>query len=69
LYRNGFSALFSGRQKRLYHRCRVSTGIEVLAVNVSMLTDDLTFSFLPSPDASSYILSIEEIGISGQTGK
>jgi len=30
-----------------------------------MLTDDLTFSFLPSPDASSYILSIEEIGIPG----
>ncbi|HWK04227.1 MAG TPA: AraC family transcriptional regulator [Puia sp.] len=44
----------------------VSTGIEVLAVNVSMLTDDLTFSFLPSPDASSYILSIEEIGIPGK---
>jgi AraC-like DNA-binding protein len=46
----------------------VSTGIEVLAVNVSMLTDDLTFSFLPSPNAasSSYILSIEEISIPGR---
>ncbi len=44
----------------------VSTGIEVLAVNVSMLTDDLTFSFLPSQDASSYILSIEEISIPGK---
>ncbi|HEX9511683.1 MAG TPA: AraC family transcriptional regulator [Puia sp.] len=44
----------------------VSTGIEVLAVNVSMLTDDLTFSFLPSQNASSYILSIEEICIPGK---
>ena len=44
----------------------VSTGIEVLAVNVSMLTDDLTFSFLPSPSASSYILTIEEICIPGK---
>jgi len=38
----------------------VATGIEVLAVNVSMLTDDLTLQFLPSPDADSYILSFEE---------
>ena len=43
----------------------ISTGIEVLAVNVSMLTDDLTFSFLPSQNAASYILSIEEISIPG----
>src|ERR1700753_3175697 len=44
----------------------VSTGIEVLAVNVSMLTDDLTLSFLPSPDSASYILSIDEISIPGK---
>jgi AraC-like DNA-binding protein len=41
-------------------------GIEILAVNVSMLTDDLTFSFLPSANASSYILSFDEIGIPGK---
>ena len=39
----------------------VTTGIEVLAVNVSMLTDDLTFSFLPSQSASSYILCFDAI--------
>ena len=44
----------------------VSTGIEVLAVNVSMLTDDLTLSFLPSPHASSYILSFDEISVPGK---
>ncbi|MDP4217599.1 MAG: AraC family transcriptional regulator [Bacteroidota bacterium] len=38
-------------------------GIEILGVNVSMLADDLTFSFLPSPNASSYILSFDEIGV------
>jgi AraC-like DNA-binding protein len=37
-------------------------GIEILAVNVSMLADDLTFSFLPSRNSSSYILSFDEIG-------
>ena len=44
----------------------VPAGIEVLAVNVSMLTEDLTFSFLPSPSASSYILSIDEITVPGK---
>jgi len=47
----------------------VATGIEVLAVNVSMLTDDLTLQFLPSPDADSYILSFEEIEIPGKSGE
>jgi AraC-like DNA-binding protein len=41
----------------------IGTGIEVLAVNVTMLTEDLTFSFLPSQNASSYILSFDEIDI------
>ena len=41
----------------------VASGIEVLAVNVSMLTDDLTFSFLPAQSSSAYILSFDEIGI------
>ena len=45
----------------------IHTGIDILAVNVSMLTDDLTFSFLPSQSASSYILSFDEIGIPGKT--
>src|SRR5882762_2656153 len=44
----------------------VATGIEVLAVNVSMLTDDLTLSFLPSQHASSYILSFDEISVPGK---
>ncbi len=44
----------------------VSTGIEVLAVNVSMLTEDLTFRFLPAPGSSSYILSFDEIEIPGK---
>jgi AraC-like DNA-binding protein len=39
----------------------IPAGIEVLAVNVSMLTDDLTFSFLPSESSSSYILSFDDI--------
>lgn len=43
----------------------ISAGIEVLAVNVSMLTEDLTFSFLPFSHASSYILSIEDITLPG----
>jgi AraC-like DNA-binding protein len=44
----------------------VTTGIEVLAVNVSMLTDDLTLHFLSSPNADSYILSFDEIEIPGK---
>lgn len=38
-------------------------GIEVLAVNVSMLAEDLTFRFLPSKSGSSYFLSFEEISL------
>jgi AraC-like DNA-binding protein len=41
----------------------IASGIEVLAVNVSMLTDDLTFSFLPGESSSAYILSFDEIGM------
>jgi AraC-like DNA-binding protein len=36
-------------------------GIEVLAVNVSMLTEDLVFNFLPSRGETTYILSFDEI--------
>jgi len=44
----------------------ISTGIEVLAVNVSLLTDDLNIHFLPSPNANSYILTFDEIEILGK---
>jgi AraC-like DNA-binding protein len=44
----------------------ISTGIEVLAINASMLTEDLTLHFLPSPGSSSYILSFDEIDIPGK---
>ena len=43
----------------------LATGIEVLAVNVSALTEDLVFNFLPSSDASSYLLSFDEIEFPG----
>src|SRR6185437_7319850 len=43
----------------------LATGIEVLAVNVSALAEDLVFNFLPSTDASSYLLSFDEIEIAG----
>lgn len=39
----------------------VAAGIEVLAVNVSLLTEDVTIEFLPSADASSYILTFDDI--------
>jgi AraC-like DNA-binding protein len=39
----------------------LAAGIEVLAVNVSMLTEDLVFNFLPSRGESTYILSFDEI--------
>src|SRR6201992_2026390 len=45
----------------------IAAGIEVLAVNVSMLTEDLIFNFLPSRGEPSYILSFDEIDISGRT--
>jgi AraC-like DNA-binding protein len=44
----------------------IPTGIDILAVNLSMLTEDLTFSFLPSQSASSYILSFDEISYPGR---
>ncbi len=43
----------------------IAAGIEVLAVNVSMLAEDLVFNFLPSRDESSYILQFDEIDIPG----
>jgi AraC-like DNA-binding protein len=55
---------FSGKTgKGFMTAAGINTGIEVLAVNVSMLTDDLTIRFQPSPDASSYILHFDEIEI------
>src|ERR1700743_451871 len=42
---------------------RIAPGIEVLALNVSMLAEDLGFNFLPSPNELSYILSFDEIDI------
>src|ERR1700729_913605 len=39
----------------------LAAGIEVVAVNAAMLTEDLVFSFLPSPGKSTYILSFDEI--------
>lgn len=44
----------------------ITSGIEVLAVNLSMLTEDLTFQFLPSADASSYLLCFDEIDLPGK---
>src|SRR5581483_7728646 len=45
----------------------LATGIEVLAVNLQMLTEDLTINFLPSPDAASYILGFDEIEVPGKS--
>ena len=42
-----------------------ATGIEVMAVNVSALAEDLVFNFLPSAESSSFILSFDEIEIPG----
>src|SRR5580698_2967454 len=44
----------------------MATGIEVMAVNLSMLTEDLVFNFLPSIDAASYLLNFDEIEIPGK---
>ena len=52
-----------GRGKGFITVAGKTTGIEVLAVNVSALAEDLVFNFLPSADASSYILSFDEIEI------
>jgi AraC-like DNA-binding protein len=58
---------FSGKSgKGFMSVAGVSTGVEVLAINVSNLTDDLTFSFLPSHSASSYILCFDDISVPGK---
>jgi hypothetical protein len=44
----------------------LAAGIEVLAVNVSMLTEDLVFNFLPSRGESTYILCFDEIDPTGK---
>jgi AraC-like DNA-binding protein len=44
----------------------IASGIEVLAVNLSQLTEDLTFHFQPSAGASSYILCFDEIDVPGK---
>jgi len=58
---------FSGKNgKGFMTVAGVSTGIEVLAINASMLSEDLTFSFLPSRSASSYILCFDDISFPGK---
>ena len=44
----------------------IAAGIEVLAVNVSMLTEDLVLNFLPAHGESTYILCFDEIDPSGK---
>src|ERR1700743_2501329 len=39
----------------------LAAGIEVLAVNVAMLPEDLVINFLPARGESTYILSFDEI--------
>jgi AraC-like DNA-binding protein len=57
---------FSGKNgKGFMTVASIATGIEVLAVNVTMLAEDLVFNFLPSRDESSYILHFDEIDIPG----
>jgi AraC-like DNA-binding protein len=41
----------------------VSAGIEVLAINVAMLTQDLTIRFQPATGPASYILNFDEIDV------
>ncbi|HEY6899538.1 MAG TPA: AraC family transcriptional regulator [Puia sp.] len=41
----------------------IASGIEVLAVNLSLLTEDLVLQFLPSADANSYLLCFDEIDV------
>jgi AraC-like DNA-binding protein len=43
----------------------IPAGIEMMALNLSNLTDDLTFNFLPSKSASAYILSFDQITVPG----
>jgi AraC-like DNA-binding protein len=58
---------FSGKNgKGFMTIAGVSTGVEVMAINASMLPEDLTFSFLPSRSASSYILCFDDISVPGK---
>jgi AraC-like DNA-binding protein len=58
---------FSGKTgKGFMTTAGVSTGVEVLAVNVANLAEDITFSFLPSRSASSYILCFDDISVPGK---
>jgi AraC-like DNA-binding protein len=58
---------FSGKSgKGFMTVAGVSSGIEVLAMNVAGLAEDLTFSFLPSRSASSYILCFDDISVPGK---
>ncbi len=43
----------------------IPAGIEMMALNVSNLADDLTFNFLPSQTGSAYILSFDQIAAPG----
>lgn len=43
----------------------IPAGIEMMAINVSLLANDLTFNFLPSLTDSAYILSFDQIAIPG----
>ncbi len=43
----------------------IPAGIEIMAVNLSSLAEDLTFNFLPSKSASAYILSFDQITVPG----
>src|ERR1700760_2524297 len=44
----------------------ISSGIEVLAVNLSMLTEYRSFLFLPAAGAASYLLCFDEIDVPGK---
>ena len=58
---------FSGsRGKGFITVAGISSGIEVLAVNLSLLTEDLTIQLQPSADASSYLLCFDEIDVPGK---
>jgi len=39
----------------------LNAGVEMLAISVSMLTEDLVLDFQPSPGSSAYLLSFDEI--------
>jgi AraC-like DNA-binding protein len=57
---------FSGKTgKGFMTVASIAAGIEVLAVNVTMLSEDLVFNFLPSRGESSFILHFDEIDIPG----